>query len=80
MQELAFAPGTRNLLQVEWDGENIGYELMDINVKVQYDTEDVSYVASAYVPQCLRHGGRPTLSNAHVRMNVVLVNRIYVMN
>ena len=29
------------------------------------DTEDVSYVASAYVPQCLRHGGRPTLSNAH---------------
>ena len=29
------------------------------------DTEDVSYVSSAYVPQCLRHGGRPTLSNAH---------------
>ena len=23
------------------------------------------YVVSAYVPQCLRHGGRPTLSNAH---------------
>lgn len=29
------------------------------------NTEDVSYVSSAYVPQCLRHGGRPTLSNAH---------------
>ena len=29
------------------------------------ETEDVSYVSSAYVPQCLRHGGRPTLSNAH---------------
>eukprot|EP00968_Pinguiococcus_pyrenoidosus_P003087 scaffold183_cov249-Pinguiococcus_pyrenoidosus.AAC.10 len=29
------------------------------------DTEDVSYVSSAYVPQCLRYGGRPTLSNAH---------------
>ena len=29
------------------------------------ETEDVSYVSSAYVPQCLRQGGRPTLSNAH---------------
>ena len=29
------------------------------------DTEDVSYVSSAYIPQCLRFGGRPTLSNAH---------------
>lgn len=29
------------------------------------DTEDVSYVSSAYVPQCLRDGGRPTMSNAH---------------
>lgn len=25
----------------------------------------MSYVSSAYVPQCLRYGGRPTLSNAH---------------
>ena len=24
-----------------------------------------SYVSSAYIPACLRHGGRPTLSNAH---------------
>lgn len=24
-----------------------------------------SYVSSAYLPTCLRHGGRPTLSNAH---------------
>ena len=29
------------------------------------ETEDVSYVSSAYVPQCLRDGGRPTMSNAH---------------
>lgn len=29
------------------------------------DTEDVSFVSSAYIPQCLRYGGRPTLSNAH---------------
>ncbi|RHY85375.1 hypothetical protein DYB35_008142, partial [Aphanomyces astaci] len=29
------------------------------------ETETVSYVSSAYVPQCLRRGGRPTLSNAH---------------
>ena len=29
------------------------------------ETEDVSYVSSAYIPQCLRYGGRPTLSNAH---------------
>jgi hypothetical protein len=27
--------------------------------------EEVSYVSSAYIPACLRHGGRPTLSNAH---------------
>jgi hypothetical protein len=29
------------------------------------ECEDVSYVSSAYIPQCLRYGGRPTLSNAH---------------
>lgn len=29
------------------------------------DTEDVSYVSSAYIPACLRQGGRPTMSNAH---------------
>jgi WD repeat-containing protein 35 len=66
VQELVFAPGTRNLLQVEWDGEKYwlradGYQ----RESTVTDTEDVSYVASAYVPQCLRHGGRPTLSNAH---------------
>lgn len=27
--------------------------------------EAVSYVSSAYIPACLRQGGRPTLSNAH---------------
>ncbi|KAH9080029.1 hypothetical protein Ae201684P_020608 [Aphanomyces euteiches] len=33
--------------------------------KTVTETETVSYVSSAYVPQCLRRGGRPTLSNAH---------------
>ncbi len=66
VQELVFAPGTRDLLQVEWDGDKYwlradGYQ----RESTVTDTEDVSYVASAYVPQCLRHGGRPTLSNAH---------------
>ena len=27
--------------------------------------EAVSFFSSAYIPQCLRYGGRPTLSNAH---------------
>lgn len=61
-----YAPGTRELLSVEWrDG---AYWLMSSNFEREsscMDTEDVSYVSSAYVPQCLRFGGRPTLSNAH---------------
>ena len=66
VQEMVFAPGTKDLLQVVWDeGEYWmradGYERQSTVT----DTEDVSYVSSAYVPQCLRHGGRPTLSNAH---------------
>ena len=66
VQEMVFAPGTKDLLQVVWDGGEYwlradGYERQSTVT----DTEDVSYVSSAYVPQCLRHGGRPTLSNAH---------------
>jgi len=67
VHELVYAPGTRELLRVEWDGEEYylktesGFERQSTVT----DTEDVSYVSSAYVPQCLRHGGRPTLSNAH---------------
>lgn len=40
---------------------NVGYQRKSTIT----ETEDVSYVSSAYVPQCLRYGGRPTLSNAH---------------
>lgn len=67
VHEMVYAPGTRELLRVQWDGEEYwlktesGFERMSTVT----DTEDVSYVSSAYVPQCLRHGGRPTLSNAH---------------
>ncbi|KAF0700918.1 Aste57867_8566 [Aphanomyces stellatus] len=68
IHEMAYAPGTRNLLRVEWDGEE--YWLVDKEsgyrrVSAVTETETVSYVSSAYVPQCLRRGGRPTLSNAH---------------
>mmetsp|Transcript_14391 Transcript_14391/g.18856 ORF Transcript_14391/g.18856 Transcript_14391/m.18856 type:complete len:851 (+) Transcript_14391:129-2681(+) len=70
VNELVFAPGSRNLLRVEWDTSERKFFLLDpltgysreSNVT---ETEDVSYVSSAYIPQCLRHGGRPTLSNAH---------------
>jgi hypothetical protein len=67
VHEMVYAPGTRELLRVQWDGEEYwlktesGFERQSTVT----DTEDVSYVSSAYVPQCLRHGGRPTLSNAH---------------
>ncbi len=68
VNDTVYAPGTRNLLQVEWDGEE--YWLGDVDsgyrrISTVTETEDVSYVSSAYVPQCLRRGGRPTLSNAH---------------
>ena len=67
VHELVYAPGTRELLRVEWRGEEYfmvgpnGFERLSSVT----DCEDVSYVSSAYVPQCLRFGGRPTLSNAH---------------
>jgi hypothetical protein len=67
VHELVYAPGTRELLRVQWKDGNFylvgagGFERMSTAL----DCEDVSYVGSAYVPQCLRFGGRPTLSNAH---------------
>lgn len=67
VHEFVYAKGTRELLSAVWDGKH--YYLMSASgYKVKSsitDTEDVSYVSSAYIPQCLRYGGRPTLSNAH---------------
>jgi len=67
VHEFVYAKGTRELLRARWDGNDYylespgGYSRKsDIT-----NCEDVSYVSSAYVPQCLRYGGRPTLSNAH---------------
>lgn len=63
----AHKPDTRELLRTMWDGESYwlesssGYKRRSTTT----DVEDVSYVSSAYIPQCLRYGGRPTLSNAH---------------
>jgi len=58
---------TKDLLYVHWDGD-LYYLESESGDRVHSDvteSEDVSYVSSAYVPQCLRTGGRPTLSNAH---------------
>ncbi|KAF1331198.1 hypothetical protein FI667_g4547, partial [Globisporangium splendens] len=68
INDMAYAPGTLHLLRVEWDGDE--YWLVDDDSGYRRlfsvtETEDVSYVSSAYIPQCLRFGGRPTLSNAH---------------
>ena len=68
VHEFVYARGTRELLSAVWDGRR--YNLQTSNgaysrVSSITETEDVSYVSSAYIPQCLRYGGRPTLSNAH---------------
>lgn len=67
VHEFVYARGTRELLSVHWDGRH--YFLVSASgysrKSTITDTEDVSYVSSAYIPQCLRYGGRPTLSNAH---------------
>ena len=59
--------------QVEWDGKD--YWLVAVKPdgtpegfkkkSLVLSCEAVSYVSSAYIPACLRQGGRPTLSNAH---------------
>ena len=67
VHDLVYAPGTRELLRVQWRAGRFylvgagGFE----RVSTVLDVEDVSYVSSAYLPQCLRFGGRPTLSNHH---------------
>lgn len=67
VHEFIYARGTRELLTVLWDGRS--YYLVSASGYRRKSTitecEDVSYVSSAYIPQCLRYGGRPTLSNAH---------------
>jgi hypothetical protein len=67
VHEFVYARGTRDLLSTIWDGQhfylvsNNGYKRRSSIT----DIEDVSFVSSAYIPQCLRYGGRPTLSNGH---------------
>ncbi|CAM9159563.1 unnamed protein product [Pylaiella littoralis] len=67
VHEFVYARGTRELLHVRWDGNEYWLESASgyRRKSTITETEDVSYVSSAYVPQCLRYGGRPTLSNAH---------------
>ncbi|CAM9308429.1 unnamed protein product [Ectocarpus fasciculatus] len=68
VHEFVYARGTRELLHVRWDGNEYWLESASAGYRRKStitETEDVSYVSSAYVPQCLRYGGRPTLSNAH---------------
>ena len=67
VHEFAYMIGSRQLLKTIWDGSSYwlvspsGYKRKSTIT----DVEDVSYVSSAYIPQCLRYGGRPTMSNAH---------------
>ena len=66
VHELAYAPGTHTLLKVHWTGHEYWLHTDAFKRRSTVtETEDVSYVSSAFIPQCLRHGGRPTLSNAH---------------
>mmetsp|Transcript_34270 Transcript_34270/g.75065 ORF Transcript_34270/g.75065 Transcript_34270/m.75065 type:complete len:361 (+) Transcript_34270:174-1256(+) len=67
VDNFAHLRGSRELLKIAWDGDSYwlqsssGYR----RKSTVTETEDVSYVSSAYIPQCLRYGGRPTISNAH---------------
>jgi len=67
VHEFVYMRGSRELLRAVWDGNSYWLESASgyRRKSTITDTEDVSYVSSAYVPQCLRYGGRPTLSNAH---------------
>ena len=57
MHEFVYARGTRELLHVRWDGNEYWLESASgyRRKSTITDTEDVSYVSSAYVPQCLRY-------------------------
>jgi hypothetical protein len=60
-----------NLLSVQFDQESREFSLVTANgfarVSEITETEDVSYVSSAYIPKCLRQTDKPTRSNAHRR-------------
>jgi hypothetical protein len=57
VHEFVYARGTRELLHVKWDGNEYWLESASgyRRKSTITDTEDVSYVSSAYVPQCLRY-------------------------
>ncbi len=67
VNSFAHEPESQELLKTSWDGECFwlgsysGYKRRSTAT----DTEDVPYVSSPYIPQCLRSGGRPTMSNAY---------------
>jgi len=65
--KVVYMSGSQDLLKPMWD-ENSYWLSSSLGVSKKStitEIEDVSYVSSAYIPQCLRYGGRPTLSNAH---------------
>lgn len=67
VHDFVYTKGTQELQYPHWDGSEYVLQSKSGGMKRSDITncEDVSYVSSAYVPQCLRYGGRPTLSNAH---------------
>ena len=68
VDQFAHKEGTRELLKPSWDGISSYWMESPSGFRQKSsvtETEDVSYVSSAYIPQCLRYGGRPTMSNAH---------------
>lgn len=81
VEEVCWAPTSSDLLHSRWDKDESKFVLECESMERDGQTvkeneyvrvsdvsyiEDVSYVSSAYVPQCLRRkGGRPTMSNAH---------------
>lgn len=67
VNEFAHKEATRELLKPYWDGSAYWMRSASgLHHKSSVtETEAVSYVSSAYIPQCLRFGGRPTMSNAH---------------
>jgi WD repeat-containing protein 35 len=67
VDRLAYKEGTTELLQPYWDGNSYWMQSTSgfRRKSTITDTEAISYVSSAYIPLCLRYGGRPTMSNAH---------------
>jgi len=68
VHDFAYKEASRELLTPMWNGSEYWLHGTFSGFRRRSaitDTEDVSYVASAYIPQCLRYGGRPTMSNAH---------------